>query len=136
VTALNWLAWLNPDTPLNIMPVLPQVNNGQNEALLLVREEADKKQLLALRLWPSHYRLQPGEQMLWLGNVTLLKPISRNGFTVPRTQSDFNSPLQQLLPQLHSWQLQRTQRKSELKGWNGEVVLIKPMTNGAPLPAR
>ena len=92
--------------------------------------------LLALRLWPSHYRLQPAGQMLWLGNVTLLKPVSRNGFTVPRTQSDFNSPLQQLLPQLHGWQLQRTQRRSELNKWDGEVLLIQPMTNGDQQPAR
>jgi membrane protein DedA with SNARE-associated domain len=134
VTALNWLIWLAPDTPLKQIPVLPQVHNGSNEALLLVKEVKDKKQWLALRLWPSGYRLEEKDQPLWIGNVSLLQPTAIAGLTVPRTQSNFDRPLQQLLTELSDWQIKKHRRKSDLKGWSGEVVLLNPKPQDA-IPA-
>jgi hypothetical protein len=104
---------------------LPQVHNGSNEALLLVKEVKEKKQWLALRLWPSGYRLEKDEQPVWIGNVGLLQPTATAGVSVPRTQSDFDRPLQQLLADLPGWQFKQGHRKSDLDGWNGEVVLLE-----------
>lgn len=130
LSLFNWMIWLAPDTPLKKIPVLPQVHNGNNETLLMVKEVKDKRQWMALRLWPSGYRLEENKQTLWIGNVSLLQPTETAGLTVPRTQRDFDRPLQQLLTELPGWQIIQHRRKSDLKGWNGEVVLleINPLT--------
>ncbi len=125
VTALNWLVWLAADTLLQQIPVLPQVHNGSSEVLLLVKEEKEKKQWLALRFWPSGYRLEENDQPLWIGSVGLLQPTETAGMHVPRTQTDFNRPLQQLLADLSEWSMKQRRRKSDLKGWTGEVILLE-----------
>jgi undecaprenyl-diphosphatase len=125
VTALSWLAWLNPETPLQQMPVLSQVHAGHNEALLLVREESEKRQMLALRLWPSRYRIEPAGKALWQGNITLLQPVTKNGLTAPLTQSDFSTPLQQLVSLPLSLGQKVVQRAHPLPGWDGRVLLLR-----------
>lgn len=134
VGALNWLVWLAPDTPLKQIPVLPQVHNGSNESVLLVKEVEGKRQWLALRLWASGYRLEESAQPLWIGNVGLLQPTATGGLTVPRTQSDFDNPLRQLLLDLSDWQVEKRGRKSDLFGWSGETVLLQP-TPSTRMPA-
>ena len=129
VTPLSWLSWLNPQAPLESLAVLPQVHDGHSEELLLVRDDADNGRMLALRLWPSHYRLQQSQQPLWLGNITWLQPVTKNGLTAPRTGTDFDTPLQQLrrteLPQPR----RPIKRDSTLPGWNGEGLLLGAMEN-------
>lgn len=125
VNLFNWMIWLAPDTPLKQIPVLPQVHNGSNETLLLVKEVPEKKQWLALRLWRSGYRLVESKQPLWIGSVGLLQPTATVGLNVPRTQSDFDGPLQQLLAELSDWRVKQGRRKSDLEGWNGETVLLE-----------
>ncbi|MCW8828975.1 MAG: VTT domain-containing protein [Gammaproteobacteria bacterium] len=124
VTPLSWLAWLNPDTPLAIMPVLPQVHDGHNETLLLVREDEANRRLLTLRLWPSHYRLEPSQQPLWLGNIAWLQPVTQNGLTAPRTDNDFDTALQQFLRFPLTLPIKRFERDSTLPGWSGEGLLL------------
>jgi undecaprenyl-diphosphatase len=92
VDAISWMVWLNPNTPLEQMPVLPQVHDGRYHELLLTREINGAR--LALRLWRSHYRIGQTQQILWLGNISELKAESRGGLTVPRTQPNFDAVLQ------------------------------------------
>jgi undecaprenyl-diphosphatase len=95
VDTLSWLVWLNPHNPLAQMPVLPQVHDGRYHELLLTREVNGS--LLALRLWRSPYQIDEGRQgleTLWLGNITTLRAETRGGLTVPRTQPDFDEPLE------------------------------------------
>jgi len=125
VTPLSWLAWLNPDTPLKLMPVLPQVHNGENEALLMVKMLPEKPQLLALRLWPSRYRLQPDEVPLYVGNISLLQPLTMGGITAPRTQKDFDTPMQRFRKAPLPLQQKAFQRKSQLDGWQGDGLLLR-----------
>lgn len=98
VDITSWLLWLNPNTPLSQMPILPQVHDGRYHELLLTRE-ADGA-LLALRLWRSHYRIGNAESVLWLGSVSELRAESRGGLTVPRTQPDYEVAKQALLNEL------------------------------------
>lgn len=92
VDAFSWLVWLNPNTPLTQMPVLPQVHDGRYHELLLSRKVDGA--MLALRLWRSHYRVGETEQPLWLGNISELKPVTRGGLSVPRTQLNFGEAQQ------------------------------------------
>ena len=123
--AFSWLAWLAEDAPLSQLAVLPQVHAGRNESLLLVREEPAGRAWLALRLWPADYRRQPGGEPLWLGNVTLLRPILHGGLLrAPRTQDDFDTPLRLLLADLEGLPYIRRQLVSAVDGWDGTVALI------------
>lgn len=125
VNALNWMVWLAPNTPLERIPVLPQVHNGNNETLLLVKEVKGKNEWLALRLWHSGYRLQTDNQPLWIGNASLLQPADIAGLEVPRTQSDFDTPRQALLDDLSGWKYEKRRRLNDLQGWDGEVILLE-----------
>jgi len=125
LTAFSWLTWLNEQTPLAMLPVLPQVHNGHSEALLLVRENPAQGSLTALRLWPSRYRLDGSRVPLWVGNVTLLQPIKRGGISAPRTQNDFDTPLQRLHATPLPMQEKVFQRPSRLPGWNGQGLLLR-----------
>lgn len=124
LTPFSWLSWLNEKTPLKLLPVLPQVHNGHDEVLLLVKENPDEKTLTAVRLWPSRYRLNSSKEPLWLGNVTLLRPINRGGLSAPRTQEDFDTPLQQLRATPLPFHEKGFQRSSHQPGWNGQGVLL------------
>lgn len=124
LTGLSWLTWLNEETPLEQLPVLPQVHDGHNESLLLVRISKEEEVILALRLWPSRYRLEPGDRTLWVGNISSLRRVTQSGISAPRTQADFDTALQQFLPVPPPLQVKRTYRESNLDGWSGEIVLL------------
>lgn len=96
--ALKWMVWLNPNTPLSHMPVLPQVHDGRYHKLLLVYER--KGRMLALRLWRSRFLIESTENPLWLGSVSELKPQTRGGMMVPRTQDNFTEVLGMVYDQL------------------------------------
>ncbi len=98
VDATSWMLWLNPDTPLAQMPVLPQVHDGHYHELLLTREVDGV--MLAMRLWRSRYRIADTQQPVWLGNISELKAETRGGLTVPRTQLNFDAALQRFRQQL------------------------------------
>ena len=68
---LNWgnlLKLLSPSLPLQQLPVLPQVHDGQHESLTL-EKPLDGDRRLVLRLWPTQIRLTPGALPLWIGLV-------------------------------------------------------------------
>jgi membrane protein DedA with SNARE-associated domain/membrane-associated phospholipid phosphatase len=72
LTLQSALRWLLRNPSLDELPVLPQLNGGRYEALLLVRDApagADPSQQLVLRLWPTMVRLEPGATRLWVGTV-------------------------------------------------------------------
>jgi hypothetical protein len=98
VTLTSWLLWLNPDTPLSQMPILPQVHDGRYHELLLTHELDGA--LLALRLWRSQYRIGTTRGVLWLGSVSEMQAETRSGLTVPRTQTNYEVAKQALLAEL------------------------------------
>jgi membrane protein DedA with SNARE-associated domain/membrane-associated phospholipid phosphatase len=101
VNGVSWLKWLNRESTIIDLPVLPQVHDGRNESLLLVRKLDDPKQMAALRLWQTDIRLQPGNTLLWIGNVTLLQlPEAAKGVNVPKTNGKFDAAYQLLKHQL------------------------------------
>ena len=124
LTALSWLTWLNDRTPLRQLPVLPQVHGGHNESLLLIKADSEDRAMLALRLWPSSYRLAPADLPLWVGNVSILRPVTQSGISAPRTQQDFNTPLHRFIETPLPLRRQEARREVQLDGWDGEVVLL------------
>lgn len=90
----NLLHLLSPSLPLQDLPVLPQVHDGQHEGLTLVKDLTPDSRLV-LRLWATSLRLEPGGDQLWLGNIskqsktTLLELL-----TFAQTDEDFTTSFQ------------------------------------------
>lgn len=128
--AASMLRWLSPSTPLAQLPILPQVNDGRHETLLLVHSGTDAQHQWVLRLWPADIRLQPADTPLWIGLVAE-QYLSRTLHLIsyPRTGENFDAPLAALRQDLGGLQsrLVRRQLSSRPAGliWNGEVLLIR-----------
>lgn len=54
LTATNTLLWLSKKPDMLHLPLLPQVHDGQYEALLMMRID-ESGQAWVIRLWPSHW---------------------------------------------------------------------------------
>lgn len=66
------LQWLAPQPNPELLPVLPQVHDGQHDVLRLERPSADGQRLYLLRLWPSHWQVQGQAMPVWVGSVSEL----------------------------------------------------------------
>jgi membrane protein DedA with SNARE-associated domain len=64
----NAMRLLSPSLPLAELPMIPQVHDGQHEALVLTKAVGDDQREV-LRIWPTHWQLEDGKP-LWVGNVT------------------------------------------------------------------
>jgi hypothetical protein len=125
--ALNWLA---PDPEITALPILPQVNDGQHQSLLLVApQQTDKNRLVVLRLWPSDLQLINSNTPIWNGKTAyLLIEKELPLITYLRTGVDFETPLQFLSRALGSSTTTRLlHRHRAVSGlpivWQGNVLL-------------
>ena len=64
----NLLKLLSPSLPLQQLPVLPQVHDGQHESLVLEKLLPEGRRLV-LRLWSAQVTLSPEMKPLWIGLV-------------------------------------------------------------------
>ena len=69
VASAELLRWLSDTAPLASLPVLPQIHNGERQALVLRLAQSDQQQWL-LRLWPADARFDDGTP-LWIGSLSL-----------------------------------------------------------------
>jgi undecaprenyl-diphosphatase len=113
LTPLSAMNWLVPDPDIKMLPVLPQVNDGQHQALLLIGPQTTgEAQLVALRLWPSNRELQEDNTPVWIGNVVYLyREREVPLITYLRIAPNFETPLDQLHALLmHSDHIGTTER--------------------------
>ncbi len=65
----NGLRWLAPETAVAELPVLPQVNAGRHQALVLRYPlPGDESRQYLLRLWPTGYKTADGKP-IWIGYI-------------------------------------------------------------------
>ena len=109
------------------LPVLPQIHNGKNQRLVMVRRAEDGEHLLVLRLWPTNFKLSNGDR-LWVGNVSYLQRDTSNYlFTLLRTSPDFDTPLQQLRQENNGLVLAIQHVSPEgdtIYQWSGDILLL------------
>jgi len=70
---------LNPDPDQASLPLLGRAYEGRSEVLLLRRQEFAGGPLVTLRLWDSGVRLMPGEQVLYLAQISEEQLVQRLG---------------------------------------------------------
>ena len=104
LSPMSAISWLAPDPDIAALPILPQVNDGQHQSLLLVGPQlANKNRLIILRLWPSELELLPGNIPVWTGNAAyLLLERDLPLISYLRTGADFETPLEHLMKTLTS----------------------------------
>lgn len=61
---------LSPEVALHELPVLPQLHNGREDDLTLVRYATDPNQRWLLRFWDTGARLREGNVPIWLGSIS------------------------------------------------------------------
>ena len=86
------LRWLAPGLPLEQMPLIPRLHDGRPEALTLTfaPKSGSAERRLLLRLWPSPFRLEPGNRPLWVGTVTWLQVRHLPLVAFPGTTGDYD----------------------------------------------
>jgi undecaprenyl-diphosphatase len=127
------LFWLSGKPQIERLSLLPQVHDGQHQALTL-RYPIDETHQWVPRLWPSDWwiRHENQEVPIWIGNVSRQRLISPMGLvTVSRTERDFNQPMQFLLGQLQGREYVLLQQsrglvEGETLVWDGRLLLLGP----------
>jgi undecaprenyl-diphosphatase len=127
LTAMKWLA---PDPAIDDLPVLPEVNDGKHQQLLLIGPGGgDHRQRVVVRLWPSGMELLDSGQPVWVGKVaTLFLEDTLPLVTYLRSGPDYSTPLQALESALRADSLLRVERRTRQLisrdiQWYGEVLL-------------
>jgi undecaprenyl-diphosphatase len=127
---LNALNWLAPEPDIGSLPVLPQVNDGQHQRLLMIAPlAAAKDRLIVLRLWPSNRELLDSGQPVWTGKVDYLYlELDLPLIAYLRTAPDFESPLYYLQSTLQQagdigMLLRTRQERIDRLQWQGQVLL-------------
>lgn len=132
VTFTSAILWLAPNPEFAQLPLLPQVHDGRNAALSLVKGTDNPRRMLVLRLWQSGRVIEETRQKVWIGSVAYLDLVRRFDFFVyPRTLPAYDEPLRRFVDDLQSdgVRVQQARRDdatvSTVDGWNGDVVLIE-----------
>ncbi len=123
--------FLLPNAKPDALPVLPHLDNGRAEALVLIKTGGNlpANQRLVLRLWPSGTVLSRGAetQPLWIGTavaerVEHLKPLA----SLFDERNDVNGALRALQSALPGALVENRGPAVSGPKWNGEVLLGPP----------
>ncbi|HQT46968.1 MAG TPA: phosphatase PAP2 family protein, partial [Acidocella sp.] len=127
-TLRSSLQWLLPNATPAALPVLPHLDNGRAEELVMIRtgRGVPPDQRFILRLWPSSVVLSGGaaSQPLWIGTVTTetvehLKPL----VTFIDEQQNVNAAQEALKAALPAARLESHAPAMASRNWNGAVIL-------------
>lgn len=101
------LLWLLPSSVIADLPVLAKFHHGEPQQLTF-EKVLDKDRRLVIRLWPTEFVVESGEEKraLWTGMVTLER-LGHPGrlVTAATTDSDYAAPADELAELARSFQL-------------------------------
>jgi membrane protein DedA with SNARE-associated domain len=78
LTATQALQFLNPQTEMSDLPVLPHFNQTDVDVLRMIKATPEGRWLI-VRFWPSGQQLQEGAIPIWLGSIAFLEERSLFG---------------------------------------------------------
>jgi membrane protein DedA with SNARE-associated domain len=137
LTASSALRWLAPDLPLTEMPLIPRLHDGRPEAIALTFAPPafGPERRLLLRLWPTSFRLEPGDEPLWVGTVTSLKVRRLPLLAFPTTTGAYDEAASSLADGLRHLQRSLRIRSSTQPGSRNRFTLLlrpAPIADAAP----
>ncbi|MGK2944717.1 MAG: VTT domain-containing protein [Desulfuromonadales bacterium] len=119
---------LVPRAKIQQLPLLPQMENGRQERILMLMPKDEKR--LVLRLWPTDFRLSDFDQELWVGTVDFeyAYPMATL-MTLPRGSGHYAAALALLLESLNAdldvhWGQQPLPGEPLASGWDGKTLLL------------
>lgn len=130
-SAADW-TWLirslNPSPDPAALPMLAKDFLGRPEVLRLRRQDAATGRQQLLRLWDSGLRLQPGEQVVYLGQATEQVPVRRlRALSYSRSDPALEDTLRSLFESLGRFQTREVQK---------HLLLVRPRPEGAVYSGR
>lgn len=129
-TVRSSLEWLSPQASPGSLTVLPQLNGGRPEDLVMVRTSGLRSagQRLVLRLWRSDVLLSDGARLLplWIGTV-VAERVQHVAWlvTIMKDEENMVAPLRLLHSDLLSTQFKRRSRLATDPRSHGLVLLGK-----------
>lgn len=110
---------LNPEPDQASLPLLGRAFEGRSEALLLQKDLDTEGRLLTIRLWDSGFRLVPGHQVLYLGQLSEEVLVQRLGlFSYWRSSPIDQTRFQPLREPLQTLEQKRVDDRLLLIRWN------------------
>ena len=131
------LAWIRPHASLASLPVLPHLENGRPEILVLTHAAAGAagEVRLVLRLWRSDVRitLADGRAIPVLVGTVAAERIARPAWflTVARQLPGYDQPRDTLAADIPDHRLAERERKRRQASWDGRVLLGRVAVPGA-----
>ena len=117
----SMLLWLSPQVELRELPVLPQIHDGSEDDLTLVRYGGEPNTRWLLRFWDVGARLKEGNLPVWVGSFSHQKLEPRMSlFTFAVDDPQIRAPADLLAP---AWQGLRT-RVVKGRNPNERITLI------------
>jgi membrane protein DedA with SNARE-associated domain/membrane-associated phospholipid phosphatase len=127
------LSWLQPHPSLSELPILPQLNDGQAEALVLVHKGNRAKyqdEQLILRLWPTSLQLKDSRVPVWVGTVATQHLTQLPLISFPRLGHNYLQPLiqmQKTMPDVHIIETHCSAKGAEHETyWDGRILQVVP----------
>jgi len=133
VSLKSLLGMLSSGTPIEKLPVLPQLHNGRIDCLRLVHRVQDKRWVL--RLWPSNVRIVENNTLLFVGTVEvqrrrhltglIIAAMGKDEYTRPLTLLE-KAPQEQFAKKLVNRKSSEFQviRENPRVRWRGKVLLL------------
>ncbi len=132
------LAWLTPHPSLASLPVLPHLENGRPEVLVLTRAAPGSagEARLVLRLWRSDLQVAfpDGRTVSVLVGTVDEEHLERPAWflTTTRELPDYDAPRDRLAAGLPDRRLVERGPSRRGAGWDGGVLLGRPALSGSP----
>ncbi len=130
-TVRSALQWLEPHAPIDALPVLPHLQNGHREALVMIRSLTGKAhtERLVLRLWRSDLRvrgLSAAAVPVFVGTV-LEERIGHLAsiLTITHRLPGYDGPRNALGAAIRFQRLAERPLTTPQRGWDGGVLLAR-----------
>lgn len=119
----RFLNLLIPKAEIQELPLLPKLENGHQERLLLSKIEKDRR--IVFRLWPTTFRLSHRDQMVWVGTIESERAFYLDDMlTVPKSAGNYTEDLKMFALDLPI-KKKFVQRSEEGIEWDGMVLIAE-----------
>ncbi len=128
-TARSVLEFLSPRLDLTSLPVLPRLDSGRSERLVMIKAAGGipKDERLVFRLWRSDVQVSRHDGSLtplWIGTITAERTERMFSLlNIPEDSRNMNTPLRRLASDIPCSRVVRRMKTGDSSFWDGSVLL-------------